>query len=227
MNNGLRHILLLVILAAMASAGRAVAQDTVFFYNTWEQMLSQSPVAVIIDPVIETVSPFELYIDTGDDDINEAIYTRHIALSLGDSIWLMNSNYLRRYFKGDVKKINGFVPVFFNEKVAFINYVVTNDWSVSINDYIFDDEVNFDGSSKNGVRHYFIDFMQHQVLKVDHEVMSQLLGDYHDLLMRYEGMKDYKKPDIIEDYFYKFIDRATADIMRPNIVDLVDDNGMQ
>ena len=226
MKNGLRHILLLLVLVASAAAGHAVAQDTVFFYNTWEQMLSQAPVAVVVDPVIETVTPFELYIDTGDDDINEAIYTRHIAFSLGDSIWLMNSNYLKRFFKGDVKKLNGFVPVFFNEKVAFINYVVTNDWSVSINDYLFDN-VNFDGSSKDGVGHYFIDFMRHQVLKVDHSVMSSLLEDYHDLLVRYEGMKDYKQPEIIEEYFYKFIDRATEDIMRPNIVDLVDDKGMQ
>jgi len=226
MKNGLRHILLFLILAASAAAGHAVTQDTVFFYNTWKQMLSQTPVALVVDPVIETVSPFELYIDTGDDDINEAIYTRHIALSLGDSTWLMNSNYLKRYFKGDVKELNGFVPVFFSDKVAFINYVVTNDWSVSINDYLFDD-VSFDGSSKNDVSHYFIDFMRHQVLKVDHSVMSGLLEDYHDLLMRYEGMKDYKQPDIIEEYFYKFIDRATEDIMRPNIVDLVDDKGMQ
>ncbi len=34
-------------------------------------------------------------------------------------------------------------------------------------------------------------------------------------------MKDYKKSEIIEDYFLKFIERASNDIMRPYILDLV------
>ena len=42
--------------------------------------------------------------------------------------------------------------------------------------------------------------------------------------MRYEGMKDYKKQEIIEDYFFRFIDRASSDVMRPYILDLVDDS---
>ena len=48
--------------------------------------------------------------------------------------------------------------------------------------------------------------------------------DYHDLQVRYEGMKDYKKPEIIEDYFYKYIDRVTGDFMKPYILDLVADD---
>ena len=47
------------------------------------------------------------------------------------------------------------------------------------------------------------------------------MTDYHDLKVRYEGMKDYKKRYIIEDYFYKYIDRASQDFMRPYILDLV------
>ena len=38
--------------------------------------------------------------------------------------------------------------------------------------------------------------------------------------MRYEGMKDYKKREIIEDYFFKYIDRASQDVMHPYILDL-------
>ena len=40
--------------------------------------------------------------------------------------------------------------------------------------------------------------------------------------MRYEGMKDYKKRPIIEDFFFQFVDRATEDLMRPFILDLTD-----
>ncbi len=58
--------------------------------------------------------------------------------------------------------------------------------------------------------------------RVTHEYLSELLEDYPDLQMRYEGMKDYKKREIIEDYFFKYIDRATEDIMRPYILDLTE-----
>ena len=221
MRSRLRHIVFFLILSASAVVGHAATQDTVFLYNTWEQMLNQVPVAVIMDPIIETISPYELYIDACDDDINELIYNEHIALSLGDSIWLVNSNYLKRNFKGDTRKLFGYVPVFFNDKVAYVTYAASDDWSVSLNDYLFG-EVSYDGARKIVVDYYYIDFMRHKVLKVNHSVLSSLLDDYHELLMRYEGFKDYKKPDIIEEYFLKYVDRATDDIMRPNIVDLVE-----
>ena len=57
--------------------------------------------------------------------------------------------------------------------------------------------------------------------RVTPKYLSHLLEDYQDLLMRYEGMKNYKKPEIIEDYFFKYIDRYTEDLMTPLIVDLV------
>ena len=40
--------------------------------------------------------------------------------------------------------------------------------------------------------------------------------------MRYEGMKDYKKHEVIEDYFLKYIERASSDVLRPSVLDLVD-----
>ena len=38
--------------------------------------------------------------------------------------------------------------------------------------------------------------------------------------MRYEGMKDYKKREIMLDYFFKYIERANQDVMKPYILDL-------
>ena len=217
------HSILSVVIAMLSinSIAAGESQDTVLFYNTWEQMLNQAPAAVIINPIIETRTPFELYVDACNDDVNEKINYKHIALSLGDSIWLLNSNYLKQKFEGDTKKLNGYVPVYFNDKVAYVTYAASDDWSVSLNDYLFG-EVSYDGASKKVVDYCYIDFMRHKVLKVDHSVLSSLLDGYHDLLMRYEGMKEYKNPDIIEDYFLKYVDRATEDIMRPKIVDLTE-----
>ena len=85
------------------------------------------------------------------------------------------------------------------------------------------DEVSVDDES-DVIDYYYIDFVNYKVRRVNPTVLSELLRDYHDLLMRYESMKDYKKRNIIEDYFFKYIKRATDDFMHPDILDLVKDD---
>ena len=58
------------------------------------------------------------------------------------------------------------------------------------------------------------------MVKITPSSLSELLEDYHDLQMRYEGMKDYKKREIMLDYFFKYIERANQDVMKPYILDL-------
>ena len=224
MNNWLRNILLVTIAWAslLATAQTQTQQtqtqiqpfDTIYFYRTWEQMLNFDPPAMIVNPFVDVYSPYEVYVETGDEETNKLIEDDYIALSQGDSIWLINSKYLKREFKGDVRQHQGFVPVFFNAKMAFI----TSYGPVSVKDILFGH--NDDGTDYN-VNYYYIDFLKHRVERVTHEFLSQLLEDYHDLQMRYEGMKDYKKQYMIEEFFYKYIDRATDDFMHPNILDLM------
>jgi len=221
MRNSLRNIAFVALaIVSFQSWADTIPSDTVYFYKSWEQMLDFAPEAVIIDPMIEAYSPYELDLYTIDEELNESMYQDYIAASIGDSIWLVSSYYLKENFKGDVKKLNGYIPVFFNDKMAFVTYAGSQSYSVSVGDFLFGSS-EIDGEQTYRPDYYYIDFMNHQVLKVDHRVLSSLLEDYHDLLMRYEGMKDYKKDYIIEDYFFKFIDRASEDIMRPYILDLV------
>lgn len=184
-------------------------------------MLYVIPEAVITDPIIENVTPFEIYVDACNVAANDMIKNNHIALSLGDSIWLVNSNYLKCDFKGDTRSLHGYVPVFFNDKVAYITYTTSNEWSVTLNDYLFG-EVSYDGNSRRLLEYYYIDFLRGKVLKVDHSVLCDLLNEYPDLLVLYEGMKDNKKPEIIGEFFLRYVDRATEDIMRPYILDLTE-----
>ena len=58
--------------------------------------------------------------------------------------------------------------------------------------------------------------------KVTYRYLSELLEDYHDLQMRFEGMKDYKKRYMVEEFFFNYIERATDDVLRPYILDLVE-----
>ena len=209
---------MVALAAPRAFAVSAVPHDTVYFYDTWEQMLDMIPNGSIIDPLIEAYTPYEIFIMTGDDKADEKISKEHIAATIDDDVWLINSAYLKKEFKGDTKKLNGFMPVFFNEKVAFIKYVGYGD-NVSLKHILFGEmDVDYDELAD----YYYIDFYNRKVLKVTPEVLSALLQDYHDLQMRYEGMKDYKKRHIIEDYFFKFIDRASSDILHPYILDVLD-----
>ena len=218
----MKNRLKFIVLAAIASVSLcATAQnvimvhDTIYFYKTWEQMLYLQPSAYVVDPIIFAETPYEVYIETGYDEANKSIENDYIALSQGDSIFLINSKYVRDFFKGDVKGFSGYIPIFFNDKVAYL----TGNGPLTVKDILFGNDS--DGVTSYSQAFYYIDFVNRTVKHVTHSYLSELLTDYHDLKVRYEGMKDYKKRYIIEDYFYKYIDRASQDFMRPYILDLV------
>ena len=219
MKSRLKYIVLAVtasISLCATSQSMSVALDTIYFYKTWEQMLYLEPTAYIVNPNIIAETPFEIYLETGHDETDKAIENNYLAFSQGDSIFLINSNYIKDYFKGDVKGLNGYIPVFFNDKVAYL----TANGPVSVKDILFGKDSY--GFTSYSVAFYYLDFVNRMVKRVNHSYLSELLTDYHDLQMRYEGMKDYKKEYVIEDYFFKYIDRATQDFMHPYILDLVD-----
>lgn len=214
MKNRMRNMIVLMVLAMTSIQAVALTSemphDTIYFYNTWEQMFNEEPVIALVDPWIETITPYDVVITTDDSRISDRV----VAATLGDSIWLINTHYLRQNFGGDAKKLSDFVPLYFNEKVAF----VVSDAAMSVKDILFGPSEDYYPEGD----YFYIDFQNRKVLKVTPTVLSALLEDYHDLQMRYEGMKDYKKRHIIEDYFFKYVDRATQDFMRPTILELVD-----
>ena len=214
MKNRMRNMIVLMVLAMTSIQAVALTSemphDTIYFYNTWEQMFNEEPVIALVDPWIETITPYDVVITADDSRISDRV----VAATLGDSIWLINTHYLRQNFGGDAKKLSDFVPLYFNEKVAF----VVSDAAMSVKDILFGTSEDYYPEGD----YFYIDFQNRKVLKVTPTVLSALLEDYHDLQMRYEGMKDYKKRHIIEDYFFKYVDRATQDFMRPTILELVD-----
>ena len=215
----MKYILATFALAVASFHSHAVAGevlDTVYFYQSWEQMMYFQPVAMLINPYIEAYTPFEVHIYSDDQQVNRHLAeTGFIAVSLGDSIWLANSEYIKDNFNGDVGQFDGLVPLFYDEKTAFL----TNPGKLSVKNILFgetdEDDYNVD--------YFYIDFQKRKVKRVTHKYLSQLLEDYHDLQMRYEGRKDYKKHEIIEDYFFKYIDRVSQDVLKPYLLDIVED----
>lgn len=215
MVNRVRNIALILIAfcSLHCAADECAERDTVYFYDSWEQMLQVEPDTMMIDLAIDYYSPYELYFESSDKKVNKRIKKEYVAASLGDSTWLINSDYLKECFKGDSKNMHGYVPVFFNEKVAY----------AEIEEYSYAElgDVAFNVVSTH---FYYIDFNQHKVIRIDEKTLSNLLADYQDLRMRYEGMGNKDKSSVIRDYFFKYVDRVTDDYMRPYILDILGDN---
>ena len=114
----------MMVCSLHAVADSQAYHDTVYFYTSWEEMYDMTPMSRVIDPYIEQVSPFELHIfmTQGVESVNlsKEVLKNHVGISIGDSILLVNSQYLKREFDGDVKRLSGCVPVFFNERVAYL-----------------------------------------------------------------------------------------------------------
>lgn len=209
-------IVLATVMCTMRSAALTVTNDTLYIYDTWQQMLDKTPKKMVINPLFDVVSPHEIYIVTGNEKLDRKLIDDHLAISMGDSIWLLSTTYLKKHFTGDVKHLNGYAPVFFNGKAAYI----TQQGKLSLKDCLIGSAVDFEYTS-HAADYYNIDFVNREVKKVTPDNLSELLNAYHDLQMRYEGMKDYKKHEIVEDYYFKYIDRLTQDVMRPNILDII------
>lgn len=215
-----RYIILAIMAMSpfLAQAAGDEPLDTVYFYDTWEDIFLEEPVIGLIDPFIYLITPYEIAIETGVEDVDYAINKTHIAATLGDSIWLINSQYLKREFTGDTKRLTEFMPFFFSDKVAYVLYVGENE-NLNWKNILFGDRVETD--FEDIVDYYYIDFQNKSVIKITPSSLSMLLEDYHDLQMRYEGMKDFKKREIMFDYFFKYIDRAQQDVMKPYILDVM------
>ncbi len=187
--------------------------DTAYFFNSWNQMLDFEPIAMLVNPYIQAPSPFMVYMGSDDEEVNRVLREKgFISAAIGEDVWLANSDYIQQEFDGDVMNFVSLVPLFFNSKIAYITFPV----ELSLKESFFTSDDTY------AVGYFYIDFKNRKVKRVTHKYLSELLEDYPDLKMRYEGMKDYKKREIIEYFFLQYVYRATEDFMRPDITDYVD-----
>lgn len=195
--------------------GKASAQDAVMVYNSWEAIFDQQSDTIIFNPHIEAYTPCTIEI-IGENKDTRNILDNAVAVALGDSIWLINSNWLKKNFSGDCKKMDLWVPLFFSAKVAFVQWTKYDaNVGMSLLGALFGDEDLFDKDYEATIPElYLINFEDQVVEEIDHKVLSRLLSDYPDLQRRYEGMKDYKKTYMINTFFLDYIDRLNAD---PNV----------
>ena len=119
------HILMALALAVgslQCAAAESPPRDTIYFYDTWEQILDNRPQSMLVNPNVVVLSPYSIVFSAYNKKIADQIDHQHIAISMGDSIWLVNSNYLERRFVTQIDYPMGYIPMFFNEKVAYVVY---------------------------------------------------------------------------------------------------------
>ncbi len=177
--------------------------DTLCIYQSWEAIFDHIPDQVLLDPYIEEISPYDVYFEVGEPTTDRMLYEESVAVALGDTLWFVNSNWLQENFGGDSRKMDDWVPLYYNAKIAFVQW----------------EGLNFFGISDEYADIYLIDFEHAKVSKVDHKLLTTLLDPYPDLQRRYVSMKDFKKNYIIQHYFFEYIERLNADPTVPWIID--------
>lgn len=194
----LLHIMILTLAMAFSISS---ADGQVCFYDTWDQVFQNHPVGKSYISSVIWETDYEIYFEKKGYPENKDV-DKHIVATLDSTAWRINSKYLKNEFSGDGGLLRGYVPLFFNDRVAYAIYLPWDDFA-------------------GGLEYYYIDFQKRKVSKLTHKFLLKLLADYPDLKRRYESMKDNKNPDVIMNFFLDYVERACDDPMRPLILDLV------
>lgn len=208
---------LLIIISIVLCALTAMAQeeqyklrhDSLFVYESWESIFSGEADHLIINPEVDVYTPYDVEFDGIKKELNKILKDEAVAVAWGDSLWYINSQWLRKNFKGDCKKMRDYVPLYFSSKIAFVQWTGTvvskfmiQTFDLDVNDYLDNGEI------------YLLNFENMMVEKVDSNRLSNLLSYYPDLQRRYDSMRDYKETYMIADFFLQYVQRISQD---PNV----------
>lgn len=215
--------LVLCIAVAMSALAQnyQARHDTVCVYNSWEAIMDQWPDTVVYNPAITVWTPYDIEFETIDKAANQMLKKQTVAVAVGDTTWLINTQWLRDNFKGDCKKMDDYAPLFFNAKVAFVQCVPTHtNLGMALLGSLLGDPDTFMGDPYNDPSDfYWIDFETKRVDKITHKNLSQLLAVYPDLQRRYEQMHDYKERYMVHSFFIDFVRRVERDPAYPYLLD--------
>lgn len=215
----LRAAIVLAAVAAFAGRGAAQTADTLCVYRSWQSIFNQRADTVVVNPKIEVRSPYDYDFSTADKRVTRSLRQRSVAVAIGDSTWLISSNWIKTNFKGDCSHFSRFVPLFFSAKVAFVQWLRGGPTfgGLMLNMMVglvtgMDTGVGM-GGMYNGATapFYHLDFATHTVHKVDSDYLIGLLDAYPDLLRRYTMMKDYQSTPMVNSYFMEYVDRLNSD----------------
>ena len=69
----LHFSIIILVMATLCVHAEETHHDTIYFFNTWEQMLYFEPVSMLQDPFIYEQSPLQVYFEIEDEKWNSVI----------------------------------------------------------------------------------------------------------------------------------------------------------
>ena len=206
--------------------------DTLMVYNSWHSLFYEGRDTVAINPNIEIYSPFQYKFkptEKSHKPLSKMIEKQSVAVSIGDSVWLVNSKYLKDSLQGVYNKyFNDYLPLYFSEKIAFFQYVPTEIEYLECEIDNFQNLEHYVGVGRSSVleypggvvdvAHFVIDLAQKNVNLVDGKYLLFLLERYPDMKRRFEMMQGQNEYYLINEFFWDYVDRISEDPFAPDIV---------
>ena len=182
--------------------------DTVYVYLNWNQIFSHKPAIAYSGPIVFPNNGLEYEIYTLDDTSQAVLDKAAVAINVGDSLWLVNTNYLKKNFECQYNGFYNYIPLYFSSKIAFCQY-----WDDYAQEYYLRPMLTATGEHvlepvllhRGQPRYYILDF-------------DKLLAAYPELRERYLSRKHRNDPDVIAFYFQKYIEAVDNDSTVPTII---------
>ena len=212
--------LLSVSILIMNAQDYHARHDSIYVYKSWEAIMEQWADTIIVNPEIEPYTQYDIAFYTNDKRTNRMLQNEAVALAVGDSIWYVNSFWLNENFSGDSGKMEDWAPLFFTEKIAFVQWGRYGPkFGLTLLGALLGDAELFNDSEPRPGDLYLIEFDNASVENIDYKLLTQLLEAYPDLQRRYLMMKDYKKPYMVQYFFLEYVNRLNDDPSVPYITD--------
>lgn len=196
-------------------------RDSLEVYYTWDAVLHGTPDSVLHQVEVEVGSLYDYSFDSDENDsaMRNLLKDKALAVRLGDERWLINSDRLKREYKGECKRFRHYVPLYFSAEIKFVQWQSSG---VKLGGELLNTMVagffGFDpgigvGDYERGkvAPFYLLDNNDMQVKKVDNKLLENLLDAYPDLQRRYLQMHDSKEQYMVNDFFLDYVERLISD----------------
>lgn len=219
-------VMSIVAVVALFAAARMEAStggnDTLMVYNSWEAIFDLIPDTIVANPEIKVRSEYDFEFKATSRDakaVNKMLKNKAVAVCLGDTLWLINSDWLKRNFKGDCKHFSRYVPLYYTGKIAFVQFQRNNPTvggfllNLLVDGVLGADSGIGMGDGYNGEtpKLYWIDFDNLRVREVNKNLLLELLEPYPDLLQRYTFRQYQDETYLINEFFLDYVNRLNRD----------------
>lgn len=222
------HKLITLIIAASVAATAmhaASRAERAYVYYSWQSVMQHQSDTVIEPIAVKLHSAYDMEVTPAgkaDKTAKKLLKDKALAVAINDSLWLVNSKRLRAEYTGlALPYLSNYLPLYFNSKIIYTQYSSGSD-----NSLLYDLASRVDNDmtltqALQALTSYSFNYDNAYLLIIDpakltvdiltSDLFSQMLTPYLPLRKRYEAMRYYQEPLIINYHFLQYIDLITRD----------------